>query len=343
MSLNVSARDQLAGQRIVVTGCCGTVGNEVLRQLRLSDATSVLGIDHDEAGLFFQGLDFANDDRFEFRLANMRDKTSLRASFVDASLVIHTAALKHVPLCEQSPHEAIQTNIVGTQNVLDCAQSAGVARLLFTSTDKAVNPTNVMGTSKLMAERLITASAGSGVTIASTTRFGNVLGSSGSVLPVFRKQIAKGGPVTVTDPEMTRFIMTLGDATRLVLESAFIGGPGDVVITKMPIANINDLAHVMVDTLAASFGFDPSSVQIETIGARPGEKRYEELMNEEEVRRSFDIGDFLVVRPALAKLTEPAGSVGRPDRPYNSHHEVPLTRDELRQFLESNGLLEVEI
>jgi len=342
MSNEMSVHQWLAGQRVAITGSCGTVGSELLRQLHETDIQSVVGLDHDEAGLFFQSMTYRDDDRFAFRLANMRDRQSLERTFQGIDLVLHTAALKHVPLCEDAPLEAIQTNVVGTQNVIEAAVSSGVSRLLFTSTDKAVNPTNVMGTSKLLAERLITASAGRSDLVSSTTRFGNVLGSSGSVLPVFRKQIEAGGPVTVTDPEMTRFVMTLGEATALVLESILIGGPGDVVITKMPIANINDLAHVMVEELAPAFGHDPADIDIISIGARPGEKRYEELMNEEEVRRAFDIGQFLLVRPALATLQEPPSSQGQPDRPYNSHHETPLTRAELRSFLLTNGLLKAD-
>lgn len=340
MALSAPALNYLRGQRVLVTGSCGTVGEELLRQLATSEASSILGIDHNEGGLFFQGLNFAADERFRFRLANIRDRSSLNSCMTDVTLVLHTAALKHVPLCEQSPLEAVATNIVGTQNVIDAAREAGVGRLLFTSTDKAVNPTNVMGTSKLMAERLVTAASNESAMTMSTTRFGNVLGSSGSVLPVFRKQIAQGGPVTVTDPEMTRFVMTLADATSLVLDSLPIGSSGDVLITKMPIANINDLAHVMVEELAPSHGLTANDVAIETIGARPGEKRYEELMNEEEVRRSFDIGDFLVVRPALHNLVAPPASLGRPDRPYNSHVEQALTREELRAFLVRNNLVD---
>jgi len=340
MSLSELVQSELQGRRIAVTGCCGTVGQELLRLIALAQPESVIGIDHDEGGLFFLQLQYRDDKRFSFKLANIRDIGSLRERLVGVDLVLHTAALKHVPLCEDAPLEAVHTNIVGTQNVIDAAKSCGVERLLFTSTDKAVNPTNVMGTSKLMAERLVTASAGTPGMTASTTRFGNVLGSSGSVLPVFRRQIAAGGPVTVTDPEMTRFVMTLTDATALVLESTFMGESGDVVITKMPIANINDLAHVMVEEVAPMYGRNPEDIEITVIGSRPGEKRYEELMNEEEVRRSFDVGDFLIVRPALESLEAPPNAVGQPDRPYNSHHETAMTRDELRDFLRTNGLLE---
>lgn len=340
MSEGQATADQYEGKRVAVTGCCGTVGMELLNQLRQMSVASVVGIDHHEAGLFFLELSFRGDERFRFHLANVRDIDSLRSRLQGVDIVIHSAALKHVGLCERSPLEAIQTNINGTQNVIQAAREAGAEQLLFTSTDKAVNPTNVMGTSKLMAERLVTAAADASEMTVATTRFGNVLGSSGSVLPIFRRQIAEGGPVTVTDPRMTRFIMTLSQATSLVLRSVFLAETGDVMITKMPIVRIQDLATVMIEELASEFGHRPDDIEIDIIGPRPGEKRYEELMNEEEVRRAYDIGDFLVVRPALSRDREPDRFETRPDRPYNSDHETALSPDELRSFLHEHGLLE---
>lgn len=329
----------MADKTILITGACGTVAGELLRQIATLSPKRIIGIDHDEAGLFFRQMEYRDDPRFAFHLANVRDLDSLTSRFEGVDIVLHTAALKHVPLCEDAPLEAIQTNIVGTQNVLVAARKAGVERVLFTSTDKAVNPTNVMGTSKLMAERLVTASNTDNAPISLTTRFGNVLGSSGSVVPVFRRQIAEGGPVTVTDASMSRFIMTLTQASTLVLESTFLGNAGDVLITKMPVVNINDLAHVMIEALAPLHGRKPDDIEVTNMGTRPGEKLYEELMNEEEVRRSWDIGDFLLVQPALSESGRPETAVDRPDRPYNSDVETALTRLELHDFLDESQLL----
>jgi len=329
---------RVKGKAIAVLGACGTVGQELTRQLAALEPASVIGLDQDEAGLFYLEIKYRQDPRFSFHLADIRDRPSLATRLRGIDLALHTAALKHVPLCEDAPLEAVRTNIVGTQNVLDAAKAAGVKRVLFTSTDKAVNPTSVMGTSKLMAERLVTACDDTEM-VAMTTRFGNVLGSSGSVVPVFHQQIAAGGPVTVTDPEMTRFVMTLEQASALVLQSAFEGRAGDVMITKMPVVRIGDLAEVMIQELAPQYGHRPDDVDIEVIGTRPGEKLYEELMNEEEVRRSWDIGPFLVVEPALSNSVEPVGAVGRPDRPYNSHLENQLSSQKLQELLKINGLL----
>lgn len=334
----------LDGQSVAVTGACGTVGTELIRQLAASGVEQVRGIDHDETALFFLDEAYKQDDRISVGLGNVRRRDSLIEAFDGADIVLHTAALKHVPLCESAPLEAVETNITGTQNVVDAAARAGVGRVLFTSTDKAVNPTNVMGTSKLMAERLVTAANWrvSDSTLCFSTRFGNVLGSRGSVLPLFTRQIASGGPVTLTDPEMTRFIMTVDDAASLVLHSAFLGMGGEVFITKMPVVRIEDLAHVLVDVIAPRFGRDPASIEIKEIGARPGEKQYEELMNDEEIRRSTDIGDFLVVEPAFLRRDESHNGT-EVNKPYNSAVEAAMSPDELRSYLEDSGILELMI
>lgn len=333
-----SGLEHLKGKRIAITGVCGTVGRELLRQLAEEPGVShILGIDNNESELFFCGEDYRADDRVNVVLGDIRDRARMHTLLTDIDVVFHSAALKHVPLCESSPSEAIQSNITGTQNVLDGAREAGVERVIFTSTDKAVNPTNVMGTSKLMAERLVTAAAAEQqATIATSTRFGNVLGSRGSVVPLFARQIRAGGPVTLTSAEMTRFVMSLEHAAHLVLQSAAIGEGGEVFITRMPIARIEDLAHVLVQRLAPRFGRDPESIEIIEIGSRPGEKVYEELMNDEETRRSYDIGDFFVVQPAL--LDRPANGK-LVDRPYNSSVEAPMTPAELDAYLEQTGVL----
>lgn len=346
--VTVSSMEEFEGVRVLVTGACGTVGSEIVDQVRAAGAAEIIGIDNNEAQVFFDSERYKDDPSVEIVLADLRNALKLRDRMDGVDVVLHAAALKNVPVCEESPNEAIDTNVVGTQNVIDAAIAVGVQRVLFTSTDKAVNPTTVMGTSKLMAERLTTAAnaqrRGSTPVFAST-RFGNVLGSAGSVLPLFKRQITAGGPVTLTDPGMTRFIMTLADATALVLQSLFMARGGEVFITKMPVARIDHLAEVMIEEIAPASGLDPASVPIEIIGSRPGEKLYEELMNTEEVRRAVDIGDFLVVRPALASkyrfvdYTWPDEVPA--DNAYNSEHEAAMSKEELREYLLVNGLLEL--
>ena len=214
------------GKRVLITGVCGTVGRELFRQVHACNPDYILGLDNNESELFFLDEEFRGNPSIHFQLGDVRDRDKLTEAMRGIDVVLHTAALKHVNLCEISPREAIQTNILGVQNVIDAANANQVERVLFTSSDKAVNPTNVMGTSKLMGERLMTAAnahrRGIGPIFAST-RFGNVLGSRGSVIPLFQRQIQQGGPITLTDPEMTRFIMTLREAVRLVMEFDLFG------------------------------------------------------------------------------------------------------------------------
>ena len=265
-------------------------------------------------------------------------------------VVLHTAALKHVILCEESPHDAVLTNIQGVINVIDAAEANGVKRLLFTSSDKAVNPTSVMGTTKLMGERLITAAnlnrRNHSDTVSASTRFGNVLGSRGSVVPLFKQQIAQGGPVTVTDPGMTRFVMTVRQAAELVLESVFLARGGEVFITKMPVVRISDLAEVMIDLLAPRFGKRPSQIETRIVGVKPGEKMYEELMNEEEVRRTVELDKFFSVLPAFKNVYQTihydyAGVLrSHAERAYNSASERAMSKTELAEFLALHRVLE---
>ncbi len=334
---------------VLITGVCGTVGRELLRQVLAAGAAEIIGLDNDESQLFFLGVAHRDEPRARFYLGDVRDRDTLRARMRGVHIVLHAAALKHVILCEQSPPDAVATNIRGVQNVIDAASECAVERVLFTSSDKAVNPTSVMGTSKLMGERLMTAAhahAREGGPIFASTRFGNVLGSRGSVIPIFRRQIAAGGPVTLTDPRMTRFIMTIEEAVRLVMESTFLARGGEAFVTKMPVVRIEDLARVMIEALAPHHGHDPAAIAVETIGSKPGEKLYEELLNEEEVRRSLELERYFVVLPAFRSIYRPLerdypGLVADGvDRPYNSSIEPPMARADLLAYLQRGRLLE---
>lgn len=330
------------GKTVLLTGSCGTVGAELLRQLVEGPTKRIVCIDNNETDLFFQLEQYKHTGRVQCHLADIRDLEALKLRMHHVDIVLHTAALKHVGLCEDSPNQAIHTNILGTQNVIDAALANEVERVIFTSTDKAVNPTNVMGTSKLMAERLMTAASESNQhckTIFASTRFGNVLGSRGSVVPLFRRQIEQGGPITLTDKAMTRFVMTLSEAAKLVLDSVWMATGGEVMVTKMPVARIEDIAITMRNALV-----DDGTVEITEIGAKPGEKMYEELMNDEEVRRAYEHGDFFVILSAFANpkadkyryLLE----CSQPDRPYNSQHEDKMGLSAVEAYFLSRDILE---
>lgn len=347
--------NSLSKKRVLVTGVCGTVGKELVRQLlEHGEIEELIAIDNNETELFFIQQRFLDFQNARFLMADVRDGKKISRLMQNIDVVFHTAAYKHVILCEKSPFEAVQTNIMGVQNIIRGAYENQVERVLFTSSDKAVNPTSVMGTSKLMGERLMTAAninfRGGANTRFASTRFGNVLGSRGSVIPIFKKQVQKGGPITLTDPDMTRFIMSIDEAVRLIIESAGLINGGEVFITKMPVIRIKDLAEVMIETLAPQYGWRPDDIQINIIGTKPGEKMYEELMSSEETRRAMELSRYFVVCPALANeygngdfQSQYAEIINdKVDNPYNSSIEKPLTKSELKAFLTNNHLFEEE-
>lgn len=340
----------LKNEKVLVTGACGTVGRELIRQLLTEhEVGDLIALDNSETELFLLEQRFRDSSNAKFFLTDVRDKEKLSRKMREIDLVFHTAAYKHVILCERSPFEAIQTNVLGVQNVINAACENGVKKVIFTSSDKAVNPTNVMGTSKLMGERLMTAANNNmrrKGTVFTSTRFGNVLGSRGSVIPIFREQIRQGGPVTLTDPDMTRFIMSISEAVRLVIDSAKLACGGEVFITKMPVIRIIDLAEIMIEELAPLFGHESRAIRVEVIGCKAGEKMYEELMNLEETRRALELERYFVVMPAFMGVYRNI-SYEYPNvvsqsvaTPYNSANDlVPMAKDELVDFLRSNGLL----
>jgi FlaA1/EpsC-like NDP-sugar epimerase len=332
-----------------ISGVCGTIGRKLLERVAMLAPKQVIGLDNNESELFYQYDQYRTIPSVKLYTADLRDQREVESRMAGCEFVLHAAAVKHVFLCEESPFAAIHANILGTQNIIDAAVRTGVERLLLTSSDKAVNPTNVMGTSKLMAERLVSAANARpriGKQIFAATRFGNVLGSRGSVIPLFVRQIRVGGPVTVTNPEMTRFIMTLDEAVGLVMDSLFLARGGEIFVTKMPVLRIGDLAEVMIEELAAHYGYRPCDIPIEFIGARPGEKMYEELMNEEEIQRCIDLPKYFVIRPAILPsfrnidyVYPEMNPAGRPDRPYNSKTAGPMSKDELREYLRGHPAL----
>jgi len=341
--------DSWKNKKVLITGVCGTIGSELVKQLSSIDVDHIVGIDNSETELFFISERYSSKKNIDFFLCDLRDSKGLNRVMHGIDIVLHAAALKHVVLCEKSPRDAVSTNIQGMINMIDAAELNNVKRFIFTSSDKAVNPTNVMGTTKLMGERLITAAnvhrRGEGGTIYASTRFGNVLGSRGSVIPIFKNQILNSGPVTLTDENMTRFVMTVKEAVSLVLESVFIAKGGEVFVTKMPVIKIADLAEVMIQVLSNKQKANPKEIKIKKVGSKPGEKMYEELMNEEEVRRTIELENFYAVLPAFRGIYKDihhdydeivSESISQP---YNSHSETIVSRNELKSYLTKNQII----
>lgn len=274
-----AVRQMLVGRRVLITGAGGSIGSEIARQVARSSPATLIALDHDESHLH----DMAASIRTPVVqvLADIRDPAAVRRAFDRhrPELVFHAAAHKHVPLLEAHPSEAVRTNVLGTINVLRAAAAVDVERFVFISTDKAVQPRGVMGASKRLGEQLVLSAATPGATHAAV-RFGNVLGSRGSVVPTFARQIADGGPVTVTDPRMTRYFMSIEEAVQLVLQAAALARGGDLFVLDMgePV-RIVDLAERMIRLAGLRVGAD---IEVQVTGVRPGEKLEEELLAHDE-------------------------------------------------------------
>jgi len=277
-------RKGLSHKTIMVTGAAGSIGSEIVRQLSRFVSNNIILVDQAETPMFHLENELKKDYRhleFKSQLADITniEKMELIFKTFHPEVVFHAAAYKHVPLMEENPHEALRVNVGGTRTMVELAVKYGVKKFVMISSDKSVNPTNVMGASKRMCEMLVqTKSMKEGVkTQFVITRFGNVLGSNGSVIPLFKKQIDEGGPITVTHPEITRYFMTIPEACQLVLEAGFMGNGGEIFVFDMgkPV-KIVDLAENMIRLSGLEPGKD---IKIEFRGLRPGEKLYEELLS----------------------------------------------------------------
>jgi FlaA1/EpsC-like NDP-sugar epimerase len=266
--LHEKAARAIDGKTILITGAVGSIGAALANRLVTYDPRAIRLLDHNEEEIFHFGMRYARYGSIRMLLGDVRDKERMKRAIQDVDVVFHCAALKHVGVGEYNPFEVVRTNLLALQNLIEVAIDADVERFIFTSSDKAVNPTNVMGGSKFIGERLVTAGnayKGTSRAVFASTRFGNVLGSSGSVVQVFKKQIAAGGPLTVTDTGMTRFFMTPQEAVDLVLSALVATQGGEVFVPKMHAIRLTDLAHAMVKILSPD-----RPIPIEEVGPRPG-------------------------------------------------------------------------
>lgn len=341
------SKSWLTGKSILITGVAGTIGKNLLDHVLRFDPKIVRALDHHEHGLFELRRETNNDEKVRWLLGDIRDKNRIVRAMENIDVVFHTAALKHVYLGEYNPFEIVQTNLLGLQNVVQAALENKVERMIFTSSDKAVNPTNAMGASKMMGERLVAAAqetTGSSGTIFASVRFGNVVGSKGSVVPIFENQISSGGPVTLTDERMTRFVMGMDEAVKLVLHAAEIAVGGELFVLRMPALKIADLADVMIENLAPQNGFNPDDIKVEEIGIQAGEKIYEELLIENELPNAFEDEQLVVCLGDVSNNVPMERRVYiekmKPCRSgYNSDKARLMSKDEIEKFLSDVGYL----
>jgi FlaA1/EpsC-like NDP-sugar epimerase len=277
--------NDLEGKTVIITGAAGSIGSGIARELTKYNVKNLILLDQAESPLYDlqQELKIDNlDFHIQFKIGDIRNKETINKLFEEFKphIIFHAAAYKHVPLMEENPYEAISTNIIGTKNLTECAIQYKLEKFIFISTDKAVNPTNIMGASKRIAEMIVQEKNNNGITKFITTRFGNVLGSNGSVIPLFQRQISQGGPVTLTDERITRFFMTIPEACQLVLEAFSMGNGGEIYVFDMgESVRIVDLARKMI----LLHGLEPDKdIEIKITGLRPGEKLYEELLADSE-------------------------------------------------------------
>jgi UDP-N-acetylglucosamine 4,6-dehydratase/5-epimerase len=321
-----------SGRTLLVTGGTGSFGNAVLRRFLESDIAEIRIFSRDEKKQDDMRKRY-NHPKLKFYIGDVRDYGSVINVVRGVDFIFHAAALKQVPSCEFHPLEAVKTNVFGTENVLEAAINNGVKRVICLSTDKAVYPINAMGISKAMMEKVAVAkSRSSDSTIICATRYGNVMASRGSVIPLFADQIRAGAPISITDPNMTRFMMTLDDAVELVLYAFRNGNPGDIFVQKAPAATIATLADAMCKLVGVP------SHPVDEIGTRHGEKLFEVLLSREEMAAAEDLGDYFRVPPDLrdlnyGKYVEQGEKGISSAEDYNSHNTTRLDVDGMTKLL----------
>lgn len=322
------------GTTLLITGGTGSFGNAVLRRFLNSDFFSEIRVFSRDEKKQDDMRHFYRNDKIKYYIGDVRSGRSIRYAMEGVDYIFHAAALKQVPSCEFFPMEAVQTNVMGLENVIDAALERGVRKMICLSTDKAVYPINAMGMSKALGEKVMIAKArhlnGHGPMLCGT-RYGNVMASRGSVIPLFVRQIKEGKPLTVTDPHMTRFMMTLEDAVELVLFAFEKGQPGDIFVQKAPAATIADLAQALLELYKAKN-------EIQVIGTRHGEKLCESLVSREEMAKAEDLGDYYRI-PADNRDLNYGKFFSEGDRrisvveEYTSHNTQRLNVEETKELL----------
>jgi len=341
----------LNNKNILVTGGTGTIGTGLIEYILRNYNPKVIRIlsrDETKQNILKKTLEtFRN--KLRFFIGDIRDKERLYRAMKDVDIVFHLAALKHVVACEYNPFEAVKTNVIGLQNLIDVSIENNIEKFVFTSSDKAATPCNTMGVTKLLGEKLVTTAnyyKGRAETIFYSVRLGNVLGSRGSLIPLVKKQIKKNLPITLTHKEMTRYIMDIDMAINLILRTLNLAQGGEVFVLKMKAVKVFDLIRVLIKNLANEQGKDLDNIEIKEIGMFAGEKLYEELFSIEEAERTYEIDDMYIISPQITEISKKLDIDKYPNinkfdtsKPFNSQEENYLSEEEIREFLINNNII----
>jgi FlaA1/EpsC-like NDP-sugar epimerase len=341
----------LDGKSILITGGTGTIGSALVKHILNNYDVNVIRIlsrDETKQHLLKNQLLDPNN-KLRFFIGDIRDKERLHRAMREVDVVFHLAALKHVSACEYNPFEAIKTNVIGVQNIIDIAIERNTEKIIFTSTDKAATPSNTMGVTKLMGEKLITsANYYKGWTKPKfySVRFGNVVGSRGSLIPLIEEQIKNDQPITLTHSEMTRYIMSLDSAVDFIIKSLNIAQGGEVLVKKMDSIKIIDLIEVLIEFFANKYDKKVDSININEIGMFAGEKLYEELFSVEEAERTYEMEDLYVITPQIREVISKIdlkkyANLHKFDisQPFNSKSVQCLSKEQIKEFLVNNHLI----
>ncbi len=336
---------------ILITGGTGSIGEDLVLKLLSDYSPNVIRIlSRDDTKQYYLSKKLKNyRKKLRFFIGDIRDKERLNRAIKDVDIVFHLAALKHVVACEYNPFEAIKTNIIGLQNLIEISIDYNIEKFVYTSTDKAASPSNTMGVTKLLGEKLVTAAnfyKGKAKTIFYSVRFGNVLGSRGSLIPLIRDQIKNNIPITLTHIEMTRYIMSINRAIELILKTLEIAQGGEVFVLKMDVVKIIDLIKVLIENFAKKYNKKEEKIQIKEIGMFAGEKLYEELFSIEESMRTYEIENMYIILPQLTEVSGKINNLLYPSinkfdssKSFNSKDGPFLTKKEIKDFLIKNKII----
>jgi len=326
----------LKNKNILVTGGTGSIGQSIVKKALEEKVNTVKVFSNDENGLYEMEQTFT-DKKIEYVIGDIRNFETVNSIVKGIDIIFHAAALKHVDRCEINPYETVSTNVIGTHNIVEAAIHQKVKKVISISSDKAVSPVGVMGATKLLGEKLLTARdiKTSPKTIFASVRFGNVFHTRGSILPKIENQIKSGGPITLTDKKMKRFFMTKNDAINLIVNAASLAKGGEIFILKMPLLFLNDLFEVMKDILAPKYDLKPHQIKTDIIGVRPGEKLTEYLLTDFEMEHVLETKNFFILPSLFKPFSKSAYSGAKKPKNLSSYFEKmkPISKNDIRKML----------